>query len=298
MDSLDQPGKQLASQYFPVSRAKFALLSFLTFGIYSIYWFYKNWRYVRDRDDSNIWPFWRAIFSPILCYLLIRDLRANHAQKSDSLVAYGGVLAIVYFALLATSRLPDPYWLGSMVAFVLLLPIVSTINKLNGPTATYDRNSRMRLRHFALMLVAGPLVVLAVAPTLNLVPHVAVVEGSRVPPWHVEWMLEQGMLIEDETVVYFYGGGLLSFRIDGNIITDQAVVTYWQEEAETYFDYANYEEITSVDVSYGSSLFEDTTIRVIRSDGAELLLWASTDEGRDHEFVAALEARIGHEDSS
>ena len=53
----DQSNKRPEARYFPVSPAKFVVLSLLTFGIYGIYWFYKNWRYVRERDDSTIWQF-------------------------------------------------------------------------------------------------------------------------------------------------------------------------------------------------------------------------------------------------
>src|SRR4051812_24345977 len=51
--------------YHHVSPVKFIIYSICSLGLYNTYWFYKNWRYVRDRDGSNIRPFWRAIFSPI-----------------------------------------------------------------------------------------------------------------------------------------------------------------------------------------------------------------------------------------
>ena len=101
------------------------------------------------------------------------------------------------------------------------------------------------------------------------------------------------MLSEDEEILFFYGSGLISFRVDGSVIADQSVVTYWQDEGETYMDYAFYEDIASIDVSYSKSAFGDTTVLVTEQDGTQLMLLASPYERGDREFVAALEARIG-----
>ena len=185
----DYSSNQPVARYFPVAPAKFVVLSLLTFGIYDIYWFYKNWHYVRERDDSSIWPVWRALFGPLWCYFLIRDVRTNHAEKSESLIAFGALLAIAYLLLIATRGLPDPFWVSSFLAFVVLFPIVLAIKRVNGPTATYQRNSRFRVRHFVLVPIATPLFVLAAAPPFNLTPHSTIVDGSRVPSWHVDWML-------------------------------------------------------------------------------------------------------------
>ena len=51
-----------APPFFPVSVAKMAILSFVTFNLYPVYWFYQNWRLVKMREGSDILPFWRAIF--------------------------------------------------------------------------------------------------------------------------------------------------------------------------------------------------------------------------------------------
>ncbi len=44
--------------YIPVRRL--VLLSMLTFGVYSYYWQYRNWAYVKEREGLSISPFWRA----------------------------------------------------------------------------------------------------------------------------------------------------------------------------------------------------------------------------------------------
>src|SRR5262249_4420660 len=60
--------------YHHVSKLKFCIFSLVSFGLYELYWFYKNWKYIRNRDHSDIWPFWRALFSPIWCHGLVKDI--------------------------------------------------------------------------------------------------------------------------------------------------------------------------------------------------------------------------------
>ena len=293
MDNDDHYRKRLEARYFPVAPAKFVALSILTFTIYPVYWFYKNWHYVRARDESSIWPLWRALFSPLWCYFLVRDIRINHPEESGILSRFGGLLALAYSLLMAIVKLPDPLWFPSLFAFVVLLPTVFAINRVEGPTVTYQRNSKFRVRHFVLMSLATPLFLFGTALTFYLVPGTAIVDGSRVPSWHVDWMLEHGMLTEDETIEHFYSAGLFSFRTDGNVVTDQSVVSYWQHQEATYMEYAYYEDISSIDVTYSDSTLEDTVITVMRTDGSELVLFASTEEDKDHAVVATIEARRG-----
>jgi len=40
--------------YHHVAPLKFAILSVATLGVYELFWFYKNWKFVRQRDQSRI----------------------------------------------------------------------------------------------------------------------------------------------------------------------------------------------------------------------------------------------------
>ena len=57
-------------RYYVVSPTKFMLLSVLTLTLYFVYWFYRNWKLIAQRDPSSIMPFWRAFFSPIWTFAL------------------------------------------------------------------------------------------------------------------------------------------------------------------------------------------------------------------------------------
>lgn len=278
-------------RYFPVARAKFIALVVLTFGIYELYWFYRNWKYVRQRDSSDIWPFWRAVFSPVWYYALILDIRKHTTDDQTRVLPQGGVLSLAYLLMAMTWRLPDPYWLFTLLAFLPMLPTVQYINSLNQDSRAHAENSRFRFRHAVLALFTVPLLALIVGPSLKLMPATVAVNGDQVPSWHIRWMREEGLLDDDETVIYFYSADLLSFRSDGNVVTDKSVISYWMENDELYGDYAYYDQIASVEVEFTDSLLDDTVVMIRTHDGEDLVLLVSPEEETDHLFVEAIEQR-------
>ncbi len=48
--------------YYVVAPTKFLLLAILTANLYMLYWFYRQWRMVKDRDQSDAWPIPRGLF--------------------------------------------------------------------------------------------------------------------------------------------------------------------------------------------------------------------------------------------
>ena len=49
-------------EFFPVSEGKLITLYILSFGLYGIYWFYKNWKLQQKKIDKKIIPILRAVF--------------------------------------------------------------------------------------------------------------------------------------------------------------------------------------------------------------------------------------------
>jgi len=118
--------------FFTTSTFKLTVMSICTFGIYALYWFYKNWVLIKERTGQNIMPFWRAFFSLLWAYSCFKHIKnsANENNVPESLSV--GLLAIVYFVIQMSYKLPDPYWLVSFFSFTLLIPantIALNINK-------------------------------------------------------------------------------------------------------------------------------------------------------------------------
>jgi len=290
MDESIEDDRTLAAVYYPVSLSKFIVLSLLTMGIYDIYWFYKNWRFVHDRDNSTIMPFWRALFSPLWCAALILDLR-KHVKNKTIPIALVVFLSIVYFVLSIVSGLPNPYWIVSFLAFVPLLPVVRLINASNqDESQQYVSNSTWKLRHFVLALFSIPLLSFVVSSSVGLIPSTQVVPGSSLWTYHREYLENSGIIEADEQILYFYSEGFFSIKDDGNLLTDRGVISYWREEEsnEFYIEKAAFSEIAQIAPEYGSFV-ESTSVTITRHDRSEFVLLLSTEDRRDRLFLRKLE---------
>ena len=106
--------------FFSATPLKFVVMSICTLGIYQLYWFYKNWKLIKERTGQEIWPFWRAFFCPIWAYSCFKEINSRTGGGLPI-----GLLAIAYFAISVVWKLPDPYWLISLFSFLPLIPVNS-----------------------------------------------------------------------------------------------------------------------------------------------------------------------------
>ncbi|MHB1342721.1 MAG: DUF4339 domain-containing protein [Coriobacteriia bacterium] len=134
-----QPLPSHSPIYYPVSTAKFIVMSVLTWGLYDLYWAYRNWKYVKDASGLKISPFWRAWFTVFFNYELLGRIKEETSARTYATWSPGWLTA-AYLLLLLSSRLPDPLWLVSVFSFVPLLPVIRTINDAN--SAAFQAESR------------------------------------------------------------------------------------------------------------------------------------------------------------
>jgi hypothetical protein len=75
------------SMFYVVSRRKLAILFITTFGLYGLYWFYKNWDQYRNharwesQGRPSIWPIPRAVFLVFFIHSLFREVKAFGRDK-------------------------------------------------------------------------------------------------------------------------------------------------------------------------------------------------------------------------
>ncbi len=62
-------------EYFTISPAKFILMSVLSFSLYELYWFYKNWEIHKQATMENTSPFWRAFFAPLYAWSFFNKIK-------------------------------------------------------------------------------------------------------------------------------------------------------------------------------------------------------------------------------
>lgn len=100
---------------------KFGVLCLATAGLYGIWWQYKAWRFFRQRQQSDIWPVARAIFSLFTVHDLLKNIGRFSGSVGLTPTYNAGSLAAGYIILNLLSRLPAPFWLVSLLSFTCLL---------------------------------------------------------------------------------------------------------------------------------------------------------------------------------
>ena len=159
----------IAVRFFAVSPVKLVVLSTCTFGLYQIYWFYKNWVLVKEHSEPDITPWARALFGIFWCYSCFEFIRKDEQRLDLESTLPAGPLAVGWIAASLTCRLPEPYYLISLLAPLLLIPAQRHVNRINGLVAPdHDTNTRFSAWNLLAVAVGGisiALVVLGLART-------------------------------------------------------------------------------------------------------------------------------------
>jgi hypothetical protein len=116
---LSKPGEAGSdgdNAFYVVSMLKFTLLFFFTFGMYRIYWFYKNWSSYKDRSsyagsrDRDIWPIPRAIFSIFFIHSLFHKVDEYATEKMRPLDWKVDMSATILVMLVIVSNVCGRLW--------------------------------------------------------------------------------------------------------------------------------------------------------------------------------------------
>lgn len=278
--------------YFPVALPKFALMWVCTFGFYGVYWFYRNWLYVKRRDGSSIMPALRALFCPLWYYPLYAELRRDNARRDPARRHLPPVPAAIGFALAFGAVIAAAvagYAIIAVTASMLLaLPLANYVNFVNrGNPPAIRGNSRLRLAHGVLFLLCAPLALFLLGSETGLVPGARVVEGEALLNHNLKFLQRKGIVLPSDEVRYFYSDAFINIRKDGNGFSDRHVFAYWQDEGQFFLESASFDDIRDIKIVWGQ-WNSDTIIEVIRRDGSRFALYAGALGGRDKRFVEAL----------
>jgi hypothetical protein len=122
--------------YIPVARL--ILMSILSFSLFEVYWIYKNWRYVKERDNLQINPFWRAVFCIFYCHSLLRRIHEDKDARSllvpsfspNGLATGWVVLAIISNALSRVPGIPASVVAAFIPTVLCLVPVQKYVNSV------------------------------------------------------------------------------------------------------------------------------------------------------------------------
>lgn len=282
-------------QYFPVTITKLVVMWALTFGLYGVYWLYKNWKYIRDRDGSDIMPKARAFFFPFWLYPMHADLKNHHDQdsKCKPIKTWQAViLSIAFFVLVTAERVSPLPVLFMLLAVLPIIPIANYLLCINIKNAeAIQHNSKWSIRHLLLFIASLPVFLFSFGSEMGILPSDQVVNGSRLFNSHIQYMQRQGIIQASDDIEMFYSDALLDFRNDGNGYTPRHVFSYWQDRGQLSVDSVEYQNIADIDVQWAepSAIAKNTVVTVSREDGSSFVLYLSNLNNRDRAFVDAIE---------
>lgn len=153
-----------ATPFFAVSVTKFIVMTVGTLGFYELYWFYRNWKRIKEREATAIRPSWRAIFAIFFIdslFTRVRDFKHPVNERANALPA--GPLATGWIILTLLAWLPDPWGYLPLLAFLLIVPVQIRVNLINAAVAPdHDPNSQFTASNWLAIVLCGVLFALGV----------------------------------------------------------------------------------------------------------------------------------------
>lgn len=283
--------------FYPVSMPKFILMWLFTFSVYGMYWFYKNFQYIKQQEKNAIMPIARGIFYNFWYYPLWNKLvqdsenRFSRSHLPNKILAILMALAFlsIYFLSDITALIIPSFILGAL----LLLPLVNYILFVNGTESkALKNNSTWSFRHYLLGLLSIPMYILFLGSEVGIMPNEAVIKGNRILEYNIKFMQRRGILNPGDKLDYFYSDALLFISDDGNGFTQRHVFSYWKGDNDSLEkEQALYSEIQDVKVEWSAEFGENSIVTIVRKDGSEFLLFLSNTDRKDKVFVKALKKR-------
>lgn len=112
-----------------ISLTKFIVLCISSGGLYSIWWIYKAWRFFKQKDNLDIMPAARAIFTLFFLHSLFNKILSFAKEKGYGKNFYSNVLFAGFFIpLFLSRRFPYPFELISIFSFMALIPPFKALN--------------------------------------------------------------------------------------------------------------------------------------------------------------------------
>lgn len=169
-----------ALEYFPVSEGKLITLYILSFGLYGVYWFYRNWTLQQARMEKKIFPVLRAIFSIFFTHSLFRRINKSAGHLDEEHKFNANLMATLFVAAVVISNVLDRLSVNtgilqalsdntviiiSLVIFLLsvypLVAVQATINRINNDMLGYLNHTYSVWNY--LLIVSGSILWLMIA---------------------------------------------------------------------------------------------------------------------------------------
>ena len=285
------------SPFYAVSVSKFIIYSILSLGIFVNYWSYRNFKAIKERDNSSIMPIARGIFAFLWYYPLYLAL-AEHSQQqlNKNRVMPNWTALTLWLMVLASAfayRMDEYATIVICIMPFLWLPLVSYIEQTDTSKEALHYNSYWRIRQYLISLAFAPLLFLGVLQEVNILPNAAIIKGDSLWSYQVHFLKRNRLTPENEEILYFYSDAVFDYREDGNGITENYIFSYYKnDDGKLESDLSHFKDIEKIETTYGKTKLDNTSIKVIKTDGSDFLLIVGRLNNQDKVLVKQINLRI------
>jgi len=150
-------------EYFSVSNKKLIVLALCTFGLYGLYWHYRNWKEIEDKGGESIFPLLRGLLSVLFCYGLFSRILSSARLHGFKPRHSAGILATAYILIVLALRAPGPFWFVYLLSFIPLIYVQSAIAANNSSlNPSYVANSKFSKMEIFISIAGGAIVALTI----------------------------------------------------------------------------------------------------------------------------------------
>ena len=115
-------------EQYNISVGKFVFLSFITFGLYQLWWTYKAWRFFKQKQDLDITPPLRALFGLFFLWPLFTRIKNFAEEQGYTKPFYPLLLFLGSLLFEVFSLLPGPFFIVSLLSIVFFIPPFNALN--------------------------------------------------------------------------------------------------------------------------------------------------------------------------
>lgn len=123
-------------------------------------------------------------------------------------------------------------------------------------------------------------------------PSTAVVSSADVGRGDLDLLRGNEIVSPGEQVLFFYSAGLFSILEDGNVLTDERIISYVTQDSELSIASAFFEEVAQIWIENEGGTFEDAVVAIETDDGRLFYLLLSVEDGGHLAFLDELRSRV------
>jgi hypothetical protein len=137
------------------------------------------------------------------------------------------------------------------------------------------------------------MVIFGLMTMTDFLPSTEITKGEKFSNKNRALLIENGLVLPDEQIEYYYSGGFLSILEMGNVLTDKRVIVYAEDEDKKLQIYEMYyADIVDIKKNEDGDYITDSIYTVTSNNGGWLKLNLSVEGGGDMKFIKALKDRI------